>query len=271
MKKRFYLLRLADTCKFIFSLVSIVFVAAYWSAYHAQVSGVLLHAITCMFCIVGVVFVLTQGALGLHNLQAKDHAECHGKFSAIANSKDPYETYCHSLQMHKYHIWWRFVFGIDAIIALAVLIGVVISIDSALVICLSYRDSWGFQQIITPICSIVFLGSIIVVYKKLPRVFRSGAGLVRSLMFYNTSMQVLDENFRNAKRISRDLWISTSWIYYRDVHNVFVINRFKITNYRLLERKIAVEVENGIMPTVLRFHSAKEYNAVSQAILRSKF
>lgn len=271
MKKRFYLLKIADACEFAFVLTTIIFLASYWGRSGVQGSNILLHSITYAFIITGLTFVITQWMLCMYQLRSGESYSRHRRFEAIENAKDPYQKYCHSLQLRKYSIWWKFVFGINVTSALAECICLILCFDSVLVTFFSIKDSWQFRQIIAPLCMITCLTSIIVAYKTFPKVFRSATGLIRHLINDKVSMHAVNEDYGSAKKITNNLYISSSRILFRDSHSVIILYRRNIVAYRLLERRIALETSNGIMPVIIKPNSKREYDAISKALLRTTF
>lgn len=271
MKKRFYLLKIADACEFAFVLTTIIFLASCFTRSDVQGSNSLLHSITCAFVITGLAFVITQWLLCMYLLRSGEPYIKHRRFKAIENAKDPYQQYCNSLQLRRYSIWWKFVFGINVNVALGECICLTLCFDSVLVAFFSIKDNWQFRQVIVPLCMIICLTSIIVIYKTFSKVFRSATGLVRHLINDKTSMHAVNEDYRSAKKITNNLFVSSSRIFFRDSHSVIVLYRRNVTDYRLLDRRIALELQDGIMPVIIKPNSKMEYDAISKALLRTTY
>lgn len=269
MRKRLIAMMIADTCEMLFALSVIGYWVIYASSYY--VGGVNKRLVTAMSIILiaaSLAYIASTIVAMAKTREDSYYKNTHKFLHYLRPKKDSYAKYKHRLLFMRYRVWNRFVLGVNWKRILKAFMFLSGAVATACIGVLAIRDSWMYAGTILSgmvILTITFLGCA---YVKLKNSCRSSNGLIQYLIQYSTSLSAVNQQFKQAEKITKNLYISYDILFMRDPRNVQIVNLADVKDYRVYRDCITVYSARTQLLTDLCFKNDDEYQAIYKALLR---
>lgn len=205
-----------------------------------------------------IYFTVTQRSTGNRRL-----------LSSVRNPKMMYSDLSKKWYIRTSYVWRKFVCGLYIQVFTRILLLVSVSVTCAFLLYKSIYEGWQYFPVVTSLLSVSVFACLFAAYRDSRHLFRSGAGLFRYMIVRKKSIYDVNCDFKNANKISNDLYISDNAIYYRNSTSVSIIDLLDVKNYVVGTNIISLCLYSNDNPEKIMFNTDREFNAVCFKLLRS--
>lgn len=262
MGNKFKVYKFLEVSEIIFTLCIINFAVCYYCWYGKQKLDLIITIASMLLAFGCFIYIIANIALKIILRADSDSILTRRYLGFLKNRKEPYSHYGCSISIRTSYVWRKFVFGINPYGVVCELLCITTSVLLGCGIYFSVRDRWQYLNIVLPLLTILSFVAVYGVYHFSCTVFRSGNGLMRHAVINGRSIAEISKDFRDAERISRNLRISNSTIFFRNYHAVTIINVGKIKDYKMHKMSVAVRLHNSIITERMDFNTKDDFNAV---------